>query len=68
MSEEVSRIQNMDEKQVLLKVRNFKYMRHITKEEFEEQKTALRNKLNEYGYELTNACCGRYSAHKRVEK
>jgi len=65
MSEEVSRIQNMDEKQVLLKVRNFKYMRHMTNEEFEQQKLALTNKLNQFGYQLVSGCCGRYSANKK---
>ena len=65
MSDEVLRIQNMDEKQVLLKVRNFKYMRHMTNEEFEQQKLALTNKLNQFGYQLVSGCCGRYSASKK---
>jgi hypothetical protein len=61
---EIDRIKSMDEKQVLLKVRNLKYMPFMTKEQFNEIRQSISDKLTSHGYELTNACCGRYSATK----
>ena len=61
---EIERIKNMDEKQIVLKVRNLKYMPFMTKEQFNSMRQAIANKLTEHGYELTSACCGRYTATK----
>ena len=61
---EINRINNMDEKQILLKVRNLKYFPFMTKEQFTDVKSAIQNRLNVHGYELTNACCGRFTATK----
>jgi len=61
---EINRINNMDEKQVLLKVRNLKYMPFMTKEQFNEVRKAVSDRLTTHGYELTTACCGRYTATK----
>jgi len=61
---EIDRINNMDQHQILLKVRNLKYMSYMTKQQFNELKQSINDKLTTYGYELTSACCGRYSATK----
>jgi hypothetical protein len=63
-NDEINRINNMDEKQILLKVRNLKYFPFMTKEQFTHVKTAISDKLKTHGYELTTACCGRYSVIK----
>jgi hypothetical protein len=61
---EINRIKNMDEHQILLKTRNFKYMSFMTKEQFNEVRQAISDRLQTHGYELTSACCGRFSATK----
>jgi hypothetical protein len=61
---EIDRIKIMDEKQILLKVRNFKHFTFMSREQFNELKQLISDKLTIYGYELTTACCGRYSATK----
>lgn len=65
---EINRIKNMDEKQILLKVRNLKYFPFMTKEQFNDVRTAVEDTLKLHGYELTNACCGRYTATKINKK
>jgi hypothetical protein len=65
---EINRIKNMDEKQILLKVRNLKYMPFMTKEQFNDVKQAVSDRLTIHGYELATACCGRYSATKIDKK
>ena len=62
--EELQRVNNMDQHQILLKVRNLKYMPFMTKEQFNELRQAISDRLQTHGYELTNACCGRFSATK----
>ncbi len=61
---ELDRINNMDEKQIVLKVRNLKYMPYMTKQQFNELKQSISDRLTNFDYELTTACCGRYSATK----
>jgi hypothetical protein len=62
--EELQRVNNMDQHQILLKVRNLKYMPFMTKEQFNELRQAISDRLQTHGYELTSACCGRFSATK----
>lgn len=61
---EINRIKNMDEKQIILKVRNLKYMPFMTKEQFNEVRQAISDRLTVHGYKLQTACCGRYSVAK----
>ena len=61
---EINRIKNMDEHQILLKVRNLKYMPFMTKQQFNDVKQAINDRLTTHGYELVPACCGRYGAVK----
>lgn len=65
---EINRINNMDEKQILLKVRNLKYFPFMTKEQFELVKKAVSDRLDHHGYILVNACCGRYTAQKVIKE
>lgn len=65
---EITRINNMDEKQILLKVRNLKKFAFMTKEQFNDIQKAVISKLDIYGYELTPSCCGRYNATKRIKE
>jgi hypothetical protein len=62
--EELQRVNNMDQHQILLKVRNLKYMPFMTKEQFNELRQAISDRLQTHGYELVPACCGRYGAVK----
>lgn len=61
---EINRINSMDEKQILLKVRNFKYFPFMTKEQFDEVSKALSDRLQFHGYDLVPQCCGRYGVSK----
>lgn len=61
---EINRIKNMDEKQILLKVRNLKYFPFMTKEQFRDVRTAIEDTLKVHGYELVQQCCGRYGYAK----
>ena len=61
---EINRINNMDEKQILLKVRNFKYFPFMTHEQYEQVKQAINSRLQTYGYELVPQCCGRHGVAK----
>jgi hypothetical protein len=65
---EINRIKNMDENQILLKTRNLKYMPFMTKEQFNEVRQAISDRLTVHGYELVPACCGRYNAGKIDKK
>ncbi len=62
--EELQRVNNMDDKQIVLKVRNFKHFPFMTKEQFNELRQAISDRLQTHGYELVSACCGRFSVAK----
>ena len=62
--DEINRIKDMDEKQIVLKVRNFKRYPFMTGEQFNLIKQAIGDRLQTHGYELTSQCCGRYVATK----
>jgi hypothetical protein len=36
----------------------------MTKQQFNELRQAISDRLQTHGYELTSACCGRFSATK----
>lgn len=65
---ELDRINNMDERQILLKVKNLKHFGFMTREQFNEITTAVINRLNTFDYELVPACCGRYNVAKINKK
>ncbi len=65
---EINRIKNMDERQILLKVRNLKFFPFMTKEQFNDVKQAVSDRLTFHGYELVPACCGRFNVAKIKEK
>lgn len=65
---ELDRINNMDESQILLKGRNFRRFKFMTNEQYRGLENAIRDRLRLYGYELQNACCGRYNINKLTEK
>jgi hypothetical protein len=62
--EELQRVNIMDEKQIVLKVRNFKKFGFMTSQQFHELKQAISDRLQTHGYELVSACCGRFSVAK----
>lgn len=64
MSLEVDRINNMDLHQLLLKTRNLKRHRHMSKLEYEQQYKALNDNLQVHGYTIVQQCCGRIGAEK----
>jgi DnaJ-domain-containing protein 1 len=61
---ELDRINDMDERQILLKVKNLKHFGFMTREQFNEIKSAIDKRLNTYNYELVPACCGRFNVAK----
>ena len=65
---EINRIKNMDEKQILLKARNVQKFPFMSDEQYEQIRKAVNDKLNIYGYELRDACCGRKAIVKLNEK
>lgn len=62
--DEINRIKDMDDKQIVLKVRNFKRYPFMTSEQFNLVKQAITDRLKTHGYMLTDQCCGRYTATK----
>ena len=64
IEEELLRISNMDEHQILLKARNFTSWKGISKENFNKLRDAIELKLKQYGYGLIPACCGKYNVVK----
>lgn len=61
---ELDRINNMDEKEILLKGRNFRRFKFMTNDEYRGLENAIRDRLRLYGYQFQNACCGRYNINK----
>lgn len=64
IEEELVRISNMDEHQILLKVRNLKKHKFMSTEDFVTLHNAVKQRLSIYGYKLESACCGTYRAEK----
>lgn len=64
IEEELIRISNMDEHQILLKVRNLKRHSSMSKQDHTKLCNAVELKLLDYGYRLECACCGTYRAEK----
>ena len=64
IEEELVRISNMDEHQILLKARNFTSWKGISKENFIKLRDAIDNRLKIYGYTLVPSCCGKFSVTK----
>ena len=61
---ELVRISNMDYNQIMLKARNHKHHKHLTKSQFHTLNGAINSRLNDYGLELEPACCGRFNIVK----
>lgn len=64
LQQELVRIGNMDYNQIMLKARNHKHHKHLTKSQFHTLNGAINSRLNDYGMELQNACCGRFNIVK----
>lgn len=64
---ELDRINDMDERQILLRVRNLKHFPFQTREQFREITTSIEQRLKNFDYELVPACCGRFN-YTKIEK
>lgn len=62
--EELTRIENMDEQQILLKARNHRHYKHLSLPDFHKLGHAIEQRLNHFGYKLEAACCGRFNIVK----
>lgn len=64
IEEELIRISNMDEHQILLKVRNLRKHKFMSTEDFVTICETVKQRLSIYGYKLESACCGTFRAEK----
>ncbi len=64
IEEELLRISNMDEHQILLKARNHKHYKHLTLRDYQTLGKAINDRLSVFGYTLQPGCCGNYKLEK----
>lgn len=64
LQQELVRIGNMDYEQIMLKARNHKHYKHYTLTQFHSIGGAIESRLNDYGYKIEPACCGRFNIVK----
>ena len=64
IEEELQRISNMDEHQILLKARNHRHYRHMSLTDYQLIGKAIEDKLLTFGYNYEPACCGRFNIVK----
>jgi hypothetical protein len=61
LQQELVRISNMDYEQIMLKARNHKHHKHLTRQQFLQLGGAINSRLNDYGHAIEPACCGRFN-------
>ena len=64
LQSELVRISNMDHDQIMLKARNHKHYKHMNLHDYQRLGSAINSRLNDFGYMLQPACCGRYNIVK----
>jgi hypothetical protein len=64
LQDELVRIANMDHDQILLKARNHKHYKHMSLRDYQQLGGAINSRLNDFGYKIEPACCGRFNIVK----
>jgi hypothetical protein len=64
IEDELLRVSNMDEHQILLKARNHKMYKHQNIHDYNKLGKAIEDRLQHFGYNLEPACCGRFNIVK----